>query len=289
MNKIIYFSIVLLLFISCDIGHTLDELCLYSETSVVVGTKEIPKLNSESIVVDRYSNSMWLIKHSESKIKMKDFNNPQVYIELNIENGRLNYLYDDCLFNGKYITRIMFDDSQKHIIQKLIIFDIFSSFYKLIEIDSSRPYRICGLDNSFIYLYVYDNIINKINYQTLEKEEFSFDLFNPGYCTEEGAFIGVNDKNNICILKDGIRHELPIKGIRYKSNTEYVDITNLYYFTNNKIYYAKKDVVGYIKGIFTFAIFLDGLGPVKWYCYDLKTKKSTKINNKGYSFLCELR
>ena len=293
MNKIILLLLTLILFSSCGNNVTLDNICLYSVDSVVAGTKEIPKQNSERILVDRHSKKMLLVKHTEKNIIMKDFNDPDVCIELSIEEGRLNSLCDDYLFNGKYVSRILFDDSKEHIIQKLIIFDISSGSYKILEIDNSEPYRICGLDNSFIYLYklcTQENIITKINYQTLEKEEISFDLSYLGYCVEEESFIGINDKNNICIKKNGIKQELPIKGIRY-SNRDYVDICDLYYFTNNKIYYAKIDIITYMK--YPLAIFCDlgGLEPVRWYCYDLETKKSKKINNgngfTGFSFLCE--
>lgn len=283
MNKIFFLFLMLILFCSCDNTVTLSKLCLYSDVFVSIGTNEVTRQKSDSIVVDRHSNKIWFAKHTERKIVMKDFYEPEVCIELNFEDGILNYLYEDFLFNGKYVSRAFIGENQK-----LLVFDISSGLYRTIEIDDSYYFRICGLDENCIYLYMYDdNSIHKINYQTLEQEKIHSDLHNPGYCVESKSFIGINEKNNICILKDGVISEFPIKGIRYKNN-RYVDVSNLYYFTNDKIYYVKKDSVGYIKGIFSLAIFFPGgLEPVKWYCYDRNTNKSIKLNNKGYSFLCD--
>lgn len=286
MSKFIFiisFSFILQ-FTACNFGVTLDNLCLYSDSFVVIGTNKHQKQRSESIVVDRYSNNLWLIKHNVNMVLMKDFNNPNICIELRIEDGNFNYLYEDYLFDGKFISRAIIEN-----IPKLVVFDIFTGLYKVIETDISMPYRICGLDNCYIYLYTNGNIIYKINYLTLEKKSVHFDLYNPGYCVEEESFIGINEKNNICIIKDGVRHELPIKGIRYSNNMNYVDISNIYYFINNRIYYAKKDIFGYIKSVFTLSIFLDGLGPIKWYYYDFEIRKSIKLNNSGNTFLCVVK
>ncbi len=282
MKKIILISFALILLISCDNGIIQDTLCLYSESSVFMGEKEIPKEKSENIVIDRQTKRIWYIKHTDRMILMKDFYNPDVCIELKFNDGVLTYLYEEYLFNGKYVSRAVIEDCQK-----LVIFDIFKNNYNVIEIDVPQIYRICGLNNNYVYLYIQENLLDKINYQTSEEEKIYLDLYNPGYCVEADSFIGITENNSICIIKDGVRNELPIKGIRYINNLNYVDISNLYYCTGNKIYYAKKDTFGYIKGILNLTIFLDGLGPIKWYCYDIDINKSIKIKNKGYSFLCE--
>lgn len=282
MKKLCLLFFALILLISCDNGVTQDSLCLYSERSVFMGEKEIPKQKSENIVIDRQTKRLLIVKHTDTMILLRDFYNPNVCIELDFNDGVLTYLYEEYLFNGKYVSRAVIGDTQK-----LVIFDIYKDIYNVIEIDVPQIYRICGLNNNYVYLYTHENLIDKINYLTLEEEKINLELYNPGYCAESDSFIGITENKNICIIKNGVRKEFPIKGVRYTNNSRYVDISNLYYYTGTKVYYAKKDSIGYIKSILNLSIFMDGLGPIKWYCYDIETNKSIKINNKGYSFLFE--
>lgn len=280
---ILSFTFSVILFISCRQNNIVDNACFYSQSFVSIGSNKIPKEKTESIVIDRYFNRLWYIKHTPNSIFIRDFNESDAIKVLDFEEGELTYLYEDYLYNEKFISRAIIENCQK-----LVMFDIYTGSHQVIEIDYPKLFRICGLNDKYIYLYSYDLTIQKINFQTLEKEIISLDLWNPGYCVESDCFIGINKHNNICIINNNDLKELPIKGIRYKEQTTYIDISNLYYCSGNKIYYAKKDILGYVKGIFTFSIFLDGLGPVKWYSYNLKTNKSERIkNNGGYSFLAE--
>lgn len=62
MNKIFFLFLMLILFCSCDNTVTLSKLCLYSDVFVSIGTNEVPRQKSDSIVVDRHSNKIWFAK-----------------------------------------------------------------------------------------------------------------------------------------------------------------------------------------------------------------------------------